>query len=118
MAETHDLGRLYVHGMRVPWRTPPVQLRGTSHEVEEPWRIGHCVVLRLLFLPYAVVVGWWGPPRTREQMEADEDRDFQSRRGPTVAELREAGPSIDLEEINAYKVIQQRLDDAADERGA
>lgn len=96
MAETHDIGRLYVHGMRVPWRTPPVQLQGTSHEVEEPWRIGHCVVLRVLFLPYAVVIGWWGPPRTLDEVKADEDKTFMARRGPRIDELRETGVPVDL----------------------
>ena len=96
MAETRDLGRLYVHGMKVPWRTPPIQLRGTSHEVEEPWRIGHCVVLRLLFLPYAVVIGWWGPGRTREEVERDERRTFTSRRNASVEEIREAGGDVEL----------------------
>lgn len=91
MAETtHDLGRLYVHGMKVPWRTPPIQLHGTSHEVEEPWRIGHCVVLRALPLPYAVVVGWWGPARTTEQMLEDEERTFVARSyGLDVNDIRE-----------------------------
>lgn len=110
MANTHDLGHFYWHVVRVPWKTPPVQLRGTSHEVEEPWRIGHCVLLRLLFLPWCLVLGWWGPGRTLEEMQEAEDATFTSRRGPTVEEIREAGPSIDLEEINAYAVIQARLD--------
>ena len=96
MAETHDIGRFYFQGMRVPWLTPPIQLRGTSHEVEEPWRIGHCVVLRLLFLPYALVFGLWGPPRTREEMEAAEATDFSVRRGPRIGEIRESGVPVDL----------------------
>ena len=71
--DTHDLGRLYWHLMRVPWHSPVLQLNGESHEVEEPWRIGRCWVWRLLcFLPFALVVGWWGPARTRAQMLADE----------------------------------------------
>lgn len=67
--ETHDLGNLYVHTMRVPTGGPLAEL-GTSHEVEEPWRVGRCVVLRVWKL--ALVVGWWGPPRTRAEMLAAE----------------------------------------------
>lgn len=100
MAETHDLGRLYVHGMRVPWRTPPIQLRGTSHEVEEPWRIGRCVVLRLLLLPYALVIGWWGPGRSVEDVwaaEGSENGVIEARRGPTVDEIRPVLPPVELD---------------------
>lgn len=72
VSNTHDLGRFYWHAMRVTWRTPLLQVDGESYEVEEPWRIGRCVVLRLLFLPFALVLGWWGPPRTRAEMLAAE----------------------------------------------
>lgn len=71
--ETHDLGRLYAHGMRYPadgsW---PVIDLGSSHEVEEPWRIGRCVVLRLPLTRAAAVIGWWGPPRSYEELLEDE----------------------------------------------
>ena len=63
--ETHDLGPLYVHTMRVPRGGPVLEL-GTSHEVEEPWRVGRCVVLRLWKL--ALVAGWWGPGRTEAEV--------------------------------------------------
>lgn len=68
-SETHDLGRLYLHGMSVPRGGPVVEL-GTSHEVEEPWRVGRCVVLRVW--KWAAVVGWWGPGRTLGEMLAAE----------------------------------------------
>lgn len=67
--DTHDLGRLYAHSMAVPRSGPLVEL-GTSHEVEEPWRVGRCVVLRVW--KRALVVGWWGPPRTLAEMLAAE----------------------------------------------
>lgn len=67
--DTHDLGRLYIHSMTVPRSGPLVEL-GTSHEVEEPWRVGRCVVLRVW--KRALVVGWWGPGRTREEVVAAE----------------------------------------------
>lgn len=63
--ETHDFGRAYWHTMDVPRGGPHVEL-GTSHEVEEPWRVGRCVVLRVWHR--ALVLGWWGPPRTYDEM--------------------------------------------------
>jgi hypothetical protein len=75
VSETHDLGRFYWHAMRVTWKTPPLQLDGVSYEVEEPWRVGRCLVLRLFVLPYALVLGWWGPPRTYEDVLAAESAD-------------------------------------------
>ena len=70
--DTHDIGSFYWHLMRVPWGTPPAQ-RGVSYEVEEPWRIGSCWTIRLLVLPVVLVVGWWGAPRTLEEVEAAEE---------------------------------------------
>lgn len=89
VSETHDWGSTYAHLMRVRWSMPPLQLHGTTHEVEEPWRIGRCILIRLLFLPYAVVIGRWGAPRSREEMLEDEEKTFASRRSPSVEEIRE-----------------------------
>ena len=69
VSETHDLGRLYVHGLKVPTSGPLVE-RGTSHEVETPWRVGRCVVLRVW--KWAAVVGWWGAGRTLVELHAAE----------------------------------------------
>lgn len=69
VSETHDLGRLYVHGLKVPTSGPLVE-RGTSHEVETPWRVGRCVVLRVW--KWATVVGWWGADRTLDELQAAE----------------------------------------------
>ena len=63
---THDLGHWYFHTMRVPWDMPVLQRDGTTHEVEEPWRIGHSWVLSLFSI--AVVIGRWGEPRTLEDV--------------------------------------------------
>lgn len=70
VSNTHDLGRLYTHTMRVPRGGPLVQFDGISYEVEEPWRVGRCAVLRIW--KTALVLGWWGPHRTADQMLADE----------------------------------------------
>lgn len=91
VSDTHDVGRFYWHVMHVTWKTPPVQLDGQSYEVEEPWRIGRCVLLRLLFLPYALVLGWWGPPRTLAEMLADEAAEAE--------ELAEAEERVSVSQI-------------------
>lgn len=74
--ETHDCGNLYFHTMRVPRTVPVLQRDGTTHEVDEPWRVGRCWVLR--FFAFALAVGWWGPPRTRAQMLDDEAREAEA----------------------------------------
>lgn len=89
MAKTHDLGKAYWHIVRVPGSTPLIQLQGLSHEVEEPWRIGHCVLLRLPVLPWCLVLGWWGAPRTSDEMLAAEKATFISRHTPDTEEIRE-----------------------------
>lgn len=90
-AETHDLGRFYWHTLRVPRVSPLLQLDGVTHEVEEPWRIGRCWVLRLW--TFALVLGWWGPPRTPEEVVAAElgdDDEPAHDAGVEVEAIREA----------------------------
>lgn len=89
VSQTHDIGQTYAHLMRVRWSMPPLQLHGTTHEVEEPWRIGRCVLIRLLFLPYALVIGRWGTPRTQEEVYEAEMETFRCRRNASVEEIRE-----------------------------
>jgi hypothetical protein len=58
--QTHDLGRLFVHGFRYPMDDAPRFERGVETvEVEEPYRLGQAVSLRL-WGRRALVVGWWG----------------------------------------------------------
>lgn len=83
-SQTHDLGKLYTHTMRVPRGGPVLEL-GISHEVEEPWRVGRCVVLRVWKL--ALVAGWWGSGRTYEQMAAEEIDEQDA--GVSTDEIRE-----------------------------
>lgn len=85
VSETHDLGRLFVHTMRVPTGGPLVEL-GTTHEVEEPWRVGRSAVLRAW--RHALVVGWWGPGRTTAQMLADEASEIEAAE-VTAEQIRE-----------------------------
>lgn len=68
--QTHDLGRLYWHTMRLPRDIPVLQLDGQSYEVDQPWRIGHCWILRVL--SFALVIGWWGVPRTLSEVKSAE----------------------------------------------
>lgn len=68
--ETHDIGKTYWHTLRVPRTVPILQRDGLTHEVEPPWRIGRCWVLRVWTL--ALAVGRWGPARTEEEMLAEE----------------------------------------------
>ena len=44
---------------------------GTTHEVEKRWRVGGSVVLKV-WPTYAIVLGWWGAGRTREEVVAAE----------------------------------------------
>lgn len=60
---THDLGRFYA--TRVHYATtenPPFMEVGQTCMIEEPYRVGKCLVLRVPFSRHAVVIGWWGPP--------------------------------------------------------
>lgn len=89
--ETHDLGPLYWHTMRVPRTVPVLQRDGVTHEVEPPWRIGRCVVLRVW--KRALAVGWWGAARSEEEMLEDERLELF---GPDEDELaHEAGVGVD-----------------------
>ena len=63
-----NIGPLYVTALKYPHRKPlPVVEKGWTNEIEEPFRKGSCLVLRLPFTKPALVVGWWGP----EQEEDD-----------------------------------------------
>lgn len=63
MPETRDIGRFYAHTMRYPetngW--PPLVEAANTQEVEEPYRKGRGVVLRL-WGRKAVVLGRWKKP--------------------------------------------------------
>lgn len=99
--ETHDLGRLYCHTLEVPRDSPRVQLDGTSHEVEEPWRIGRCILVRLG--GRALVVGWWGRGRTAEEVIEAELAEIE----PSEDELA-AARSVDVEAIRQRFRAEER----------
>ena len=102
---THDLGRLYCHAMRVPRGGPVLQL-GTSHEVEEPWRVGRCVVLRLWRL--ALVLGWWDHGRSREDVLAAEGfvEDYDTDLAQEI--------TVPVADISAVFIPEERPEDATE----
>lgn len=66
MPQTHDLGRLFVHGLNYPFPGAPLVDRANTVEVEPPYRRGRGLCVR--YTPRrAFVVGWWGPPTWEEQ---------------------------------------------------
>ena len=55
-----NIGPLYVTGLTYPHRKPlPILEKGWTHEIEEPFRRGSCLVLRLPFTKPGLVIGWW-----------------------------------------------------------
>lgn len=55
-----NIGPLYVTGLKYPHRKPlPVVEKGWTHEIDEPFRRGSCLVFRLPFTKPALVIGWW-----------------------------------------------------------
>jgi hypothetical protein len=53
-------GPLYVKTLKYPHRKPlPVIEKGWTHEIEEPFRRGSCLVFRLPFTHRGFVLGWW-----------------------------------------------------------
>lgn len=104
--ETHDLGRLYCHGMRYPAGQWPIVDLGSSHEVDEPWRLGRCLVLRLPLSRVAAVIGWWGKPRTYEELlEAEQAAERDAHEPLTVETLRTwEPPLLEATDSEAYVV--------------
>lgn len=107
--ETHDLGRLYCHGMRYPaGRWPRLDI-GTSHEVEEPWRIGRCVVVRIPLTRAAAVIGWWGRGRTIDEVRLAEldNNDVSEPVTPETVRAWQA-PPVPETNVNPFMVRRAR----------
>lgn len=58
MAETRGIGPLYWHTMNVPARGP-VATRDTTHEIDEPYRVGQALILRVPGTGACLVIGRW-----------------------------------------------------------
>lgn len=90
MPETRDVGRFYAHTLRYPILGAPRFERGVKTvEVEEPYRRGRAVTIRL-GRRWAVVVGRWGLPG-----DQDEDKALQDA-------LRASWLDVDSEEISEW----------------
>lgn len=57
MAETFDIGRLFLHLLKV--EPGPLVHLGSSQEIERPYRHSRVLVVRLWPLRRAVALGWW-----------------------------------------------------------
>lgn len=70
MPQTHDIGKLFVHTMKIPvarsWRVKLVE-RADTQEISYPYRSGRSVLLRIPWVLRGLVIGVWGDP------ELDED---------------------------------------------
>lgn len=65
--KTHDLGPLFVHGIKLRKDSPLVHTF-PSHEMEEPYRRSNTLILRLPRGHRGVAIGWWRrTTRTEEQ---------------------------------------------------
>lgn len=73
MPVTKDLGRVYLTSMRYLHRkaAPLIAETGWTAEIEEPYRRGRCLVVRIPFTLRAIVLGLWGQPGTEAQRLAD-----------------------------------------------
>ena len=55
-----NLGPIYVTALKYPHRKPfPIVEKGWTHEIEEPFRKGTCLVFRLPFTKPGLVFGKW-----------------------------------------------------------
>lgn len=55
-----QIGSLYVDTLKYPHRKAfPIAETGWTNEIEEPYRLGSCLVFRFPFTKPALVVGWW-----------------------------------------------------------
>ena len=63
-----DIGPLYVQVIKYPHRKPlPVVEKGWSHEIEEPYRKGSCLVFRLPYTKHGLVFGLWGASQEEDE---------------------------------------------------
>lgn len=60
MPQIHDIGRHhFVHTMEYPTKKFPIVDKGETQEIEQPYRNGRSLVLRIPLSRIAVVVGRW-----------------------------------------------------------
>lgn len=65
--ETHSIGPLFVHGIKLQKKSSLVHVY-PSHEMDEPYRWSNSLILRLPWLRQGLVLGLWrSTSRTEEQ---------------------------------------------------
>ena len=63
-----NFGPLYVQLIGYPHRKPlPIIEKGWTHEIEEPYRRGSCLVFRVPFTKPGFVVGKWAEAQTEDE---------------------------------------------------
>jgi hypothetical protein len=67
MAKTHDVGKFYWHTMVYPIKPPVVAERAETQEIEEPYRFGKGICLRIPFTRLSLVMGKWITAHTESQ---------------------------------------------------
>lgn len=81
--ETHDIGKTYVHGVRLLWNAPPYH-RAPTVELDEPYRVGRSHVIHFWPTTLGLSFGRWhlddmplfdehGDPRERDESDAVAD---------------------------------------------
>lgn len=68
MPQVHDIGpKHFTHVMKYPTRKFPIVDRGETQEIEEPFRVGNALVVRIPLTRTAVVIGHWVGSRPEEE---------------------------------------------------
>jgi hypothetical protein len=68
----HNIGsKYYVHRLAYPSRKFPLWEKGTTQEIDYPYRDGECLVVRLPLSKQAVCVGRWGEEQDEEEALTD-----------------------------------------------
>lgn len=63
-----SIGPLYGQVIVYPHHKPlPIVERGWTHEIEEPYRRGSCLVFRFPFAKHAIALGVWREKQEEEQ---------------------------------------------------
>jgi hypothetical protein len=64
-----NIGSLYGQVIEYPHRKPlPIVEKGWTHEIDEPYRKGSCLVFRIPFTKPGFVLGWFG--ESQDETEA------------------------------------------------
>lgn len=63
-----SIGPLYVQKIEYPHRKPlPIVEKGWTHEIDEPFRRGECLVFRMPFVKSAIALGRWVAVQDEEE---------------------------------------------------